>query len=236
MLRYVRDALAGAGYAALVTGDPEELPRMLAAARPDLVLLDLVLPGADGIELLASVPGLARRPVVFISAYGRDETVARALAAGAADYIVKPFSPTELTARVGAALRRAAGPEPFVLGDLAIDYAARRVTVAGREVTLTPTEYELLRALALGAGRIVTNEELLERLWPGREFERLDLLRNFVKQLRAKLGETAADPAWIHNVRGVGYRMPGPEDDARSGPPPEPPAPAAEDPEAPASA
>ena len=210
-LRYVRDALAAAGYAALVTGDPEDLPRILAAEKPDLVLLDLVLPGADGIELLASVPGLARLPVVFISVYGRDETVARALAAGAADYLVKPFSPTELTARVGAALRRAVRTGPFVLGDLAIDHDKRLVTVADREVPLTPTEYELLRTLALGAGRVVSYRELLERVWPGRDPGQLALVRNFVKQLRTKLGEDAADPAWIFNVRGVGYRMPRPK-------------------------
>ncbi|MCY3623224.1 MAG: response regulator [Gammaproteobacteria bacterium] len=207
-LRYVRDALVAAGYAALVTGDPQDLPRILAAEKPDLVILDLVLPSADGIELLTSVAGLARLPVVFISVYGRDETVARALAAGAADYIVKPFSPTELTARVGAALRRAARPGPFVLGDLAMDHDKRLVTVAGRKVPLTPTEYDLLRALALGAGRVVSYRELLERVWPGRELDQLDLVRNFVKQLRAKLGEDAADPRWIFNERGVGYRMP----------------------------
>ena len=232
-LRYVRDALAAAGYAARVTGDPADLPRVLAAEKPDLVLLDLVLPGADGIELLSQVPGLARLPVVFISAYGRDETVARALAAGAADYIVKPFSPTELTARVGAALRRAARPGPFVLGDLAIEHDSRRVTVAGREIALTPTEYELLRVLALGAGRVVTNEELLERVWPGREIEKLDLVRNFVKQLRSKLGDDAANPAWLHNVRGVGYRMPNPTGEARRVLPPEPAASAADDPASP---
>ncbi|MXX76238.1 MAG: response regulator [Holophagales bacterium] len=207
-LRYVRDALAAAGYAAVVTGDPEDLPRILAAEKPDLVLLDLVLPGADGIELLSSVPGLARLPVVFISVYGRDETVARALAAGAADYLVKPFSPTELTARVGAALRRVVRAGPFVLGDLTIDHDKRLVTVAGRQVPLTPTEYDLLRALALGAGRVVSYRELLERVWPGRELDKFDLVRNFVKQLRTKLGEDAADPRWIFNVRGVGYRMP----------------------------
>ena len=109
------------------------------------------VPGTDGIELMQNVPELAELPVIFISGYGRDETIARALEAGAADYIVKPFSPTELTARIRAALRRRADSEPFVLGDLAIDYDRRLVTMAGREVELTATEYELLRALALNA-------------------------------------------------------------------------------------
>ncbi|MDE0292633.1 MAG: response regulator, partial [Bryobacterales bacterium] len=100
MLRFVRDALSRAGYAPLVTGAPEELAHLIRSERPQLVLLDLLLPGSDGIELMGQVPELADQPVIFISAYGRDETVARALEAGAADYIVKPFSPTELVARI----------------------------------------------------------------------------------------------------------------------------------------
>ena len=119
-LRDVRDALAAAGYTPLVTGDPGELPDLLKAKKPQLVLLDLLLPETDGIELMERIPELAHLPVIFISAYGRDETIARALDAGAADYIVKPFSPTELTARVRAALRRRAEPSPFEMGDLAI--------------------------------------------------------------------------------------------------------------------
>ena len=102
-LRYVRDALAEAGYAPLVTGEPQEVSRLVRAEKPELVLMDLILPQTDGIELMERVPELADLPVIFISGYGRDETVARALEAGAADYIVKPFSPTELTARVRAA-------------------------------------------------------------------------------------------------------------------------------------
>ena len=137
-------------------------------------------------------------------------TVARALEAGAADYLVKPFSPTELLARVRAALRRRADPEPFVLGELAIDYDRRRVTVAGRAVELTPTEYELLRMLSLEAGRVVTYRALLDQIWNRRAKGSWKVVRAFVKQLRAKLGDDAANPSWIFNVRGVGYRMPGP--------------------------
>ena len=129
-LRLVRDALSAEGYAPVVTGDHHELARILRVERPALAVLDLVLPGTDGIELMGQIPELSDLPVIFISAYGRDETVARALDAGAADYIVKPFSPTELTARVRAALRRRQRPAPFVLGELAIDYESRRVTVA----------------------------------------------------------------------------------------------------------
>ena len=115
----------------MVTGEPEELAALIRAERPRLVLLDLVLPGSDGIELMRQLPELSDLPTIFISAYGRDETVARALEAGAADYIVKPFSPTELVARVRAALRRHEAPGPFVLCALAIDFDRRHVTVAG---------------------------------------------------------------------------------------------------------
>ena len=217
MLRYVRDALTSAGYEASVTGDPEDLSGTIAAERPDLVLLDLVLPDTDGIELLASVPELARLPVVFISAYGRDETVARALAAGADDYLVKPFSPTELTARVGAALRRTGRSEPMSFGALAIDPDGRRVTVGGQRIDLTATEYELLYTLARAADRVVTYEDLLLEIWPKRESSNVALVRNFVKQIRAKLGEDASNPEWILNVRGVGYRMPRADDTRRLG-------------------
>ena len=167
-LRHLRDTLAEAGYAPLVTGDPGAVARLIRTEKPQLVLLDLMLPGTDGVELMQTVPGLSDLPVIFISGYGRDETIARALEAGADDYVVKPFSPTELTARIRAALRRRSNPVPFVLGELAIDYDRRRVSVAGRPVTLTATEYELLRVLAQGAGRILTHEALLRQVWAGR--------------------------------------------------------------------
>ena len=209
-LRSVRNTLTAAGYAPLVTGEPGELAQIIRSERPRLVLLDLVMPGKDGIELMEQVPELSDLPVIFISGYGRDETVAAALESGAADYIVKPFSATELVARVRAALRRHEEPEPFMLGDLAIDYGRRRVTVAGAAVDLTATEYELLRVLARNAGRVVTYETLLRRVWSGRDGANSHLVRIFVRTLRRKLGEDAGNPAWIFNERGVGYRMAAP--------------------------
>ena len=206
-LRQVRYTLVEAGYAPLVTGDPQELPRLIRAEKPRLVLLDLMLPGTDGVELMQTVPELADQPVVFISGYGRDETIARALEAGAADYVVKPFSPTELTARIRAALRRRSNPAPFVIGELAIDYERRRVKVAGRPVPLTPTEYDLLRVLAQGAGRILTHEALLRQVWAGRKNPNSKTVRAYVKRLRNRLGDDTDRPAWIINERGVGYRM-----------------------------
>ena len=211
MLRFVRDALTPQGWTVLPTGDPRELGRLLDVERPDLVLLDLVLPGTDGIDLMRSVPELAELPVIFISGYGNDETVASALELGAADYIVKPFSPTELVARIRAALRRRDRPEDFALGELRVRYDQRRVTVAGREVELTATEYELLRVLSRNAGRVMTYPALLHAVWGKRGADKPGPVRTYVQKLRHKLGDHAASPAYIRTERGVGYRMPDPD-------------------------
>ena len=209
-LHYVGDALTAAGYAPTVTGDPQEASHLIKTGKPQLVVLDLLLPGVDGIELMESIPELADVPVIILSAFGREETIAKALEAGAADYIVKPFSPTELTARVRAALRRRTKPAPFVVADLAIDYEKRRVTVGGREVRLTVTEYEMLRVLSINAGQVLTHESLLRTIWGEREHT--DPLRTCVRKLRRKLGDDSADPTYIFNERGVGYRMAVPGD------------------------
>ena len=211
-LRHARDALMAAGYAPLVTADPDDLSRLLRTEKPELVLLDLMLPGADGIELMERVPGLAELPVIFISGYGRDETISRALEAGAADYIVKPFSPTELAARVRAALRLRARPTSFVLGDLAINYDRRRVSLAGRLLELTVTEYELLCVLSRHAGKVVTHATLFRQVWGDRHADSATAARTYVKKLRSKLGDDALRPTYILNERGVGYRMPAPSD------------------------
>ena len=212
-LRYVRDVLSDAGYAPVATGNPDEIPAIIRAERPHLVLLDLVLPGADGIELMEQLPELADLPVIFISVYGRDETIARALAGGAADYVVKPFSPTELVARVQAALRVRARPETLVHGELAVDFGQRRVTIGGREVQLTTIQLELVRVLSAAGGRVVTTEALLRKVWGRRGSGDTDRLRTAMRKLRRKLGDDAADPTYIFNEYGVGYRF------ARPGPP-----------------
>ena len=211
MLYYVRNALNDAGYETLVTSDPAELKHIISTEKPALVLLDLVLPGTDGIELMEQIPALADLPVIFISGYRRDETIARALDSGAADFIVKPFSPTELAARIRAALRRWSDPEPFALGELTIDYDRRQVMLAGRPLELTATEYELLHVLSLYAGRVLTYDTLLRRVWGGRNYGDPILVRAFVKKLRQKLGDDANKPVYILTERGVGYRMAQPD-------------------------
>ncbi len=212
-LRYVRDALTRAGYAPIVTGDPEEVSRLMAEEAPHLVLLDLMLPGSDGMELMGEIREIADVPVIFLSAYGQDEVVARAFDLGAADYVVKPFSPTELAARIRAALRKRAAPElaepsqPYVRGDLTVDYPQRRVTVAGRIVALTAIEYRMLVELSANAGRPLTHEHLLQRVWGPDKGADSAPVRNIVKRLRRKLGDDPGNPGYIFAEPTVGYRM-----------------------------
>ena len=210
-LRYVRDTLARAGYDPIVTGEPEEALRLMAAERPELALLDLMLPGKDGIELMQELLEIADVPVIFLSAYGREEQVAQAFDLGAEDYVVKPFSPTELAARIRAALRRRAVSEPlepYALGELAIDYAGRRVTLAGSPVHLTPIEYRLLAELSGSAGRVLTYRHLLERVWGATNESDVRPMRTVVNKLRGKLGDDAENPAYIFTEPRVGYWMP----------------------------
>ncbi len=210
-LRYVRDALASAGYTPVVTGDPAEALRLVAEEKPDLVLLDLMLPGTDGIELMKDILGAGDVPVIFVSAYGRDELIARAFDMGAVDYVVKPFSPTELAARIRAALRKRAASEPsepYVLGDLTIDYAERSVTLAGRPLPLIAMEYRLLAELSANAGRLLTYEHLLERVWGEKSSGDVRPMRTIVSKLRRKLGDDADNPIYIFTEPRVGYRMP----------------------------
>ena len=191
-LHFVRTALADAGYAPIVVADPAELRNAIRTERPRLVLMDLLLPEADGIELMRRIPELSDLPVIFISVYGRDETVAKALDAGAADYIVKPFSSTELIARVRVALRSHAEPECFRLGDLAISYEERRATLSGRPLKLTPKEYELLHILSTRVGRVQSYETLLRLAWGNRKGGKPQDVRTYIKRLRFKLGDHPA--------------------------------------------
>ena len=195
----------------LPNGGPVPLGTAVRRARagerekPQLVVLDLMLPETDGLELMQGVPELADRPVIFLSAYGRDENMARALEAGAADYIVKPLSPTELTARVRAALRR---QEPE---SLRARGAGHRLQAPpgdrGRPSrTLTATEYEL-RLLSVNAGRVVTYDSLMRQVWGEEDSANPALVRTFVMYLRRKLGDDGSQPTCILTERGVGYRM-----------------------------
>ena len=216
-LRYVRDTLSNAGYAPVVTGDPEEVDRLIQENDPQVVLLDMMLPGTDGVELMKSILEVVDVPVIFLSAYGQEELVARAFDMGAVDYVVKPFSPTELAARIRAALRRRAEPyraepsEPYILGDLTINYAERSVAVAGRAIHFTATEYGVLFELSVNRGRVLTHDQLLRRVWGLGRASDSGMVRTVVKRLRDKLGDDAKNPTYIFTKPRVGYRMAKPE-------------------------
>ncbi len=216
-LRFVRDALTEAGYQVTATADPDEVLGLMEREQPHLALLDLVLPETDGVELMQDILRIADVPVIFLSAYGQDQVIARAFEMGADDYIVKPFSPTELAARVQAALRRRTGParmapsEPYVRGELTIDYVQRLVSVAGEPVRLTAVEYNLLRELSIHAGRVLTHQHLLQRVWGKTQPETPRVLRTHLMRLRRKLGEDGENPRYIFAEPRVGYRMERPD-------------------------
>lgn len=209
-LRYVRDVLSRAGYVPVVTENPEEALRLAQGENPHLALLDLVLPRINGIDLMQKIRDVTDVPVIFLSAYGRDEIVTKALDMGAVDYVVKPFSPTELVARIRVALRNQAGSkpsEPFVLGELVIDYAERSVTLGGSPVQLTAIEYRMLTELSANAGRVATYDHLRQRVWGAGKSDDLRPMRTALSSIRRKLRDDADNPTYIFTEPRIGYRM-----------------------------
>jgi DNA-binding response OmpR family regulator/signal transduction histidine kinase len=213
VLRYLQHTLEEAGYEPVVTSDPSQVNKLVETSEPDLVLLDLRLPGTSGFEALERMRELSQAPVIFLTASDREDDAVRALRMGADDYITKPFSPSELLARVDAVLRRRADApaaetrRPFVLGDLKVDFAAREVTMAGEPLSLSPTEYKLLCEFAVYAGRVLTYDQILHRAWGPEYSGETDIVRAFVRKLRRKLRDDARNPTFILTERGVGYRM-----------------------------
>ena len=210
-LRYIRDALVKSGYTVIATGDPDDVPRLFEEEKPHLVLLDLMLPGVDGVDLMKDIMSIGDVPVIFVSAYGQDQLVARAFEMGADDYVVKPFSPTELVARIRAVLRRRTISEPstpYTVGDLTIDYAERLVTLQGNPIDLTAIQYRLLVELSVSAGRVATYEHLLRRVWGVDGDSDVRPIRTAISTIRHKLGDDADNPTYIFTEPRVGYKMP----------------------------
>jgi two-component system alkaline phosphatase synthesis response regulator PhoP len=211
----VRDYLQHAGFAILLAVDGEAALGLARSRRPDAIVLDLGLPVVDGLDVVRALRRDSTVPIVILTARGDETDRVAGLELGADDYVVKPFSPKELVARVRAVLRRsevAAQPvERLVTGDLEMDLARRRVTVGGRPVQLTPTEFELLATLAREPGRVFTRGQLLDAVhgFSLESYERA--IDGHVKNLRRKLELDPAAPRYVRTVHGVGYALAEPE-------------------------
>jgi len=211
--RYLRTSLPSHGYRVLEAATGEEGLRLASVEVPDLVLLDLGLPDMDGLEVARRLREWSEVPIVVLSARGQEWQKVEALDAGADDYLTKPFGFAELLARIRAALRRAARlqsgqPEPvFESGPLRVDLAARQVFLGGREIHLTPIEFNLLATLAKHAGKVVTQKQLLEAVWGPRRGAQAHYLRVYMAHLRRKLEPDLARPRLFMTEAGVGYRL-----------------------------
>src|SRR5215207_437871 len=200
--------LARAGYATRTVGDGLEAVAAVAAHRPDLIVLDIMLPGIDGLEVMRRVRADGGRPVgvILLTAKGEEHDRIAGLRLGADDYVAKPFSPAELVARVDAVLRRTQpahdGEPPLVSGDLRIEPAARRVHLRGREVQLTQREFDLLLHFARSPGRVFTREQLIDAVWQFAHYTDTATVTVHVRRLRAKLEDDPAAPRWLQTVWG----------------------------------
>ena len=213
VLRLEQLVLEKEGYTVVTAGTGEEALDTLAEITPSLIVLDIGLPGVDGFTTCRRIREFSQVSIIMVTGRDYNEDKVKGLDLGADDYITKPFSPNELAARVKAALRRSAMNEEIIeatiqVGDLFLDFASNRVLLSQREVLLSDTEYRLLCYLARNAGRIVTRDQILERIW-GEEYSGEDhLLHVTIGRLRQKLDDPARKPKYILTRRGIGYSFP----------------------------
>ncbi len=208
--RFLRTSLTVNGYTVLEAGSGQQALIAVVNDRPDVIILDLGLPDMAGLEVTARLREWSKIPIIILSVRDQESDKIAALDAGADDYLTKPFGVGELMARIRVVLRRAANPEAepvFTTQELVVDLARRLVTVAGQEIQLTPTEYDLLRVLVLHAGKVLTHQQLLRQVW-GRGYEtEAHLLRVNISNLRQKIERNSARPQYIITEPGVGYRL-----------------------------
>jgi two-component system, OmpR family, KDP operon response regulator KdpE len=213
--RTLNRTLDGHGYATREAEDGESGLREFHSFKPDVVLLDLVLPDIDGVTVCRRMRETSQTPVIVLSAVGDERRKVEALDAGADDYLTKPFGSDELLARIRVALRRGSSERPQAslirVDGLRIDLERRRVTLAGADVHLTPTEYSLLKYLAINAGKVLTHPMLLRAVWGPEYSGDVQLLRTYVNQLRSKLEDDSSSPRFIRTDPGVGYRFADPD-------------------------
>ena len=210
VLRAVKVVLRQAGFDTIMAASVKEALDQAAVQRPDAAILDLLLPDGDGVEIVRELRTWSAMPIIVLSAIGEDDEKVRALEQGADDYVVKPFHPRELVARLNAVLRRAAAePDEAVLvaDGLQVDLAARTVRRDGDEVHLTPIEFELLRVLARNSGRLMTHRALLQEVWGHAYGDDTPTLRTHIARLRAKIEPSSERGRIIRTEPGVGYRF-----------------------------
>jgi two-component system KDP operon response regulator KdpE len=207
----LRRALEGHGYSVREADDGASALAEFDAFRPDVVLLDLMLPDTTGVEVCRTLRARTATPIIVLSVVGDEKTKVAALDEGADDYLTKPFAAGELLARIRVALRHGGGNRAqgttVTVGDLAIDLETRTVRLAGAEVRLTPTEYTLLKYLATNAGKVLTHPMILRSVWGPEYADDPHVLRTYINQLRAKLQDDAGAPRFIRTDPGVGYRF-----------------------------
>ncbi len=213
MVRFIRLNLEQDGFEVVEAQTGMEALGQLRNAMPDLVLLDVMLPDIDGFETLRMIREFSQVPILMVTAKGEEDDRVLGLERGADDYITKPFSPRELSSRIRAVLRRNEMPRtaphaPIRVDDrLTIDFDRREVRVEGRQVVLRPTEYRLLYHLVQNAGRVITHDQLLAKVWGYEYREETHYLRLYVNYLRQKLEQNPSEPKYILTERGVGYRF-----------------------------
>jgi two-component system KDP operon response regulator KdpE len=211
ILRLIRLELSEQGFRVVVAADGEEAIRTFEQQRPDVVVLDIMLPDMSGLEVMRRLRERTNTPIILLTARDHDEDKVRGLELGADDYIVKPFNPQELTARVRAVMRRAVresnGESMVIAGDVEIDLDKRLVTKGGEPVALTRTEWMLLQHLASNAGRVMLNTELLSKVWGPEYIDDLQYLRVWISRLRSKLETDHTQPSVIKTLQGIGYLL-----------------------------
>jgi two-component system KDP operon response regulator KdpE len=208
--RYLKNALGAQGYFVQVAGNGQEGMNAALALRPDLIILDLGLPDMDGLEVLRRLREWTQTPILILSVRDREDEKVRALDGGADDYVTKPFGIGELLARMRVALRKSipSSPEPvYKVDGLEVDFEHRRVAVEGKDVQLTPTEYDLLRLLITHAGKVLTHNQILRQLWGPAYVEQPHLLRVNISNLRRKIEPEPSRPRYLLTELGVGYRF-----------------------------
>ncbi|MBI2941308.1 MAG: response regulator transcription factor [Chloroflexi bacterium] len=215
----VRQVLQRAGYRVVACRDGREVLQALRDARPDVVLLDIVMPNLDGYQVCVRIRESSNVPIIMLTSLGNTDDIVRGLEAGADDYLVKPFEPRELLARIAAVVRRTTGratqrQSVVRVGDLEVDRGRRRVRVHGKDVVLSPTEFELLYFLASNPGLAVDRQELLSRVWGSDYSADTKLVDVCVRRLRQKIEDDPSEPSHILTVRGVGYTLAEPTPEA----------------------